>query len=253
MPSLSKVPTDMPSISPTKSQEPSMEPTLSPSESPSSKPSLSLVPSEEPTSAPTVTPVAAPSEKPSVEPSRFPSDAPSTGPSSNPSSGTPLEVEIDYQDFQNDSFGPYWGPFSNGGDAKLHDKYTDHFDPNIEKSIGIKIKGDAGVYTVKEIPTTEYNKLKLDFFLIFKKMVWEQDMDNFWIEYNRDDGPWTAIMSVGIGESDEALAVNDESHWTQITREVAVVDASTMRLRLRMRGTDKGETHIDHLKILGLA
>ena len=185
-------------------------------------------------------------------PSKFPSSMPSPSPSltSKPSSSIALLAEIDYQDFENDSFGPYWGPWPGVKAAEIKDKYQDALDSSIDKGFGVKLKEDAALYTQQEIVTVGYSTVRLEFYLIFKKMIWDEG-DKFWFEVERNDnGIYSTVMLVGLGETDEDYADNNEPNWFFIRRDVPVDGASSMRLRLRMNSIDKGETHLDHVKIL---
>lgn len=84
----SHAPSTRPSVSskPTISVHPSLAPSASPSGSPSPLPTLSLVPSSVPTSEPSGNPTRSPSDAPSRTPSDSPTSSPSVAPTDMPSS-----------------------------------------------------------------------------------------------------------------------------------------------------------------------
>ena len=206
---------------------------------PSDSPSLSQQPTDGPTDSP--------SEKPSLAPSL--SHRPSASPSSSPTVEIVLDATIDYQDFENGSFGSYWKAIPGLKEAKISGtKYPDALDPSgISKTKAVKLKKKGAIYTEKAIQTAGYNTISLEFNVLFKKMDWNKG-DKFWIEYRTNvSGSYTKLMEVKKGGQ---YAKNDEKNWSFIAENVLVGSATSMRFRLSMSGK-KGEAYVDHLRLRG--
>ena len=153
---------------------------------------------------------------------------------------------IDYQDFEDKRFGPYWKSGSKKAKIKKTD-FADALDPTgIPETKAVELKDDdATIFTETEISTKEIEYISLHFYLKFSKMKWKKG-SKFSIEYDKDNGEgYKSIMEVQKGSS---YALNDEPYWFLVEQPIFVGDADSIRFRLVLSG--KGKAYIDHLSIL---
>ena len=152
---------------------------------------------------------------------------------------------IDYQDFEDKRFGPYWKSDRKSAKIKKTD-FADALDPTgIPETAAVELKDDATIFTETEISTKEIEYISLHFYLKFSKMKWKKG-SKFSIEYDMDNGEgYKPIMEVQKGDS---YALNDEPYWFLVEQPIRVGDADSIRFRLVLSG--KGKAYIDHLSIL---
>lgn len=246
-PSLSASPSALPSQVPSISKEPSGSPSGRPSHFPSDQPSpkASAFPSSEPSSNPSDRPSKSqnPSSSPSGKPSQSPSDVPSDKPTPVPNQWTDLA----YDDFEPNGSSPRWYS-NNEKNAEIKDKYQDALDPQINPTWAYKIKKDDPNSSIQyDINTSSISKLAVSFYIKFKKMIWG-DGDTFYVE--RSNGGSSFVQEYTIQQAHPFAENNEDSWWHVQDIEMDVSTTNSASLRLRCFATDKGECHVDHIKVI---